>query len=63
MTKTKLKKFILNVQVDSFVTVEIKAENIKAALEIAEGLSTQEVWDYPGTREDESHKIVGIFEG
>lgn len=62
MAKQKQKNFILNVQIDSFVTVEIKADTLKEALEKADTLSTQNVWDLPGGKEDESHKITGIFE-
>ena len=61
-TKPKLKNFTINVQVDSFVTVEIKAENIKEAFEKACEMSTQDVWNLPGTTEDESFKIIGVFE-
>ena len=62
VTKNKLKNFTLNVMIDSFVTVEIKAESIKEAIEKVEQFSTQEIWDAPGAKEDESHKIVGVFE-
>jgi hypothetical protein len=63
VAKTKQKNFTVNVQVDSFVTVEIKADNIKEALEKAHEMSTTDVWNLPGATEDESHKITGIFEG
>lgn len=61
-SKTKLKTFMLNVTIDTFITAEIKAENIKEALEKAEQMSTQELWDAPGDKENEFHEIIGIFE-
>jgi hypothetical protein len=61
-SKTKLKTFQISVQIDTFITAEVKAENMNEAFEKVKDMSTQELWDAPGAKEDESHKIIGIFE-
>ena len=53
---------MLHVTINTFVTAEVKAENIKKALEKAEQMSIQKLWDALGAKKGESHKITGIFE-
>lgn len=60
--KKNQKEFVIYVNRDVLFEAKIKANPIREALETAEGMSTDKLWETPGDIIDDGHTITAVFE-
>lgn len=59
--KVKVPVFTVNVQRDVLFEARIEAPTFKEALNRVLTMTTEELWDTPGSVLDDNHKITAIF--
>ena len=62
MAKAKQIVFVAMAVVTKNVTVEVPADTLEEALEIARGYSVDDVLNKPGDLTDEEVRITGVYE-
>jgi hypothetical protein len=62
MAKKTQKEYTIFIKRDVLFEATVKADTIDEALGLANGMTTEELWDTPGDIQEDSHVITAVFE-